>query len=148
MVKFLSVGDAMSRKPVVIGPNETIKKAAQKMVKFSVGSLVVQENTLLKGIITEKDMLQKIIAKAANINKTLVNEIMSPRVITAHSDMHLTDAIKLMEKHGMRRLPVVDMNNKLVGMLTQSDITRIQPALHDLIVEKMRIGKLFHLRMH
>lgn len=137
MQKTISVRDAMTRMPVSIGSNLTISECAKLMVKENVGSLIIQEAGILKGIITEKDIVKKIVAVNKDSKKNLVKDVMTKSLITIGPTRDIIYAMKLMTEHDVRRLPVLE-ENKLIGLLTLKDILRIQPALIELVLEKSR----------
>ena len=131
--------DVMSKKPVVVGPESRIDHCVKLMLKEKVGSLIVQENDALKGIVTEKDLVENVILKQLDIKKTPINKIMSTVLVTINPEADILDAVKLMTKYDIRRLPVVDKTNKLFGLLTINDILRVQPQLFELILDKSRL---------
>jgi len=136
MKKLMNIIDAMTRLPVVVGPDKTIFDSIKLMLKGKVGSLVVQENGILKGIVTEKDFVEKVIVEGLNPKKTKIKSIMNIKVITVSPDLDIMEAIKLMTNNNVRRLPVVDKNNKLLGLVTVNDILRVQPQLFELVLDK------------
>jgi len=138
---LIKVVDAMSRNPIVVSLNDTVQECANKMINNKVGSVVVLENGILRGIITEKDLVEKVVAKSFDSKKKIAQDVMVSRVHTTNPDKDLQEVIRYMIQNRVRRLPVVDKNNKLVGMLTETDIVRIQPALVDLITERWLVGK-------
>jgi len=129
--KKMKVLDVMTKSPVVVGPNETIDKCAKKMIKNKVGSLVVEESKFVKGILTEWDLVNKVIAKSKDAKKTKASEIMSKIPVSIKPDADILEAMKLMNLKKVRRLPVVN-NGKLVGLLTIRDILKVQPELINL----------------
>jgi signal-transduction protein with cAMP-binding, CBS, and nucleotidyltransferase domain len=134
----IKVADAMTSSMITIGADESILNCARLMVKEGIGSLVVVDETKLLGIITERDMLNKVVAKDNNIKKTSVSTIMTKKPINIEPDMDLYDAMILMRLENVRRLPVVDKGN-VVGLLTHRDILSIQPELYDLVIESFNI---------
>ncbi len=135
----MSVRDTMTTKPVVVGPETTVENAVKLMLKGNVGSLVIQENNILRGIVTEKDLVGKVILKNLNPKKTKVSSIMTTILVTIDPSADILDSVKLMTKHNIRRLPVVDKNNKLLGLVTINDILRIQPQLFELVLDRSRL---------
>lgn len=131
--------DTMTRTPVVVGPETTVENAVKLMLKGKVGSLIIQENNILKGIVTEKDLVEKVILKSLNPKKTKVSSIMNTILVTVSPSADILEAVKLMTKYNIRRLPVVDMDNKLLGLVTVNDILRVQPQLFELILDKSRL---------
>ena len=105
-----------------IDPDSTVKEAAVLMGKNSFGSLVVvNDRKKVVGIITERDILKKVTALDKSPSKLSVKEVMTPKVITIESNAPLDDAVYLMIKHKIKRLPVLD-NNELAGIITSTDI--------------------------
>jgi len=106
----------------VISPDASIKEAATMMNKSSIGSLVVvDENRKVSGILTERDILQKVTAVNKLPSKVLVSEIMTPKVISITSHALIDDAVYLMMKHKIKKLPVVE-DKRLVGIITATDV--------------------------
>ncbi len=139
MFRYMNVMDAMTKMPVVVGPDASVKECVELMLKFKVGSLIIQENKILKGIVTEKDLVEKMILDHLDPKKTKISSIMSDRVTTVYFDSDIMEAVKIMTKKDIRRLPVVDKNNKLVGLLTINDVLRIQPEMFEIILDKSRL---------
>jgi len=108
------------------------------MLKNKVGSCLIVENNILKGIITEKDLVEKVLAKSLDPNKTKVSNIMNKNLITIDSSKDIYDALFKMRKTDVRRLPIVS-DGKLIGLITEKDILRIGPQLFDLWVEKLEL---------
>ena len=131
----VSVGDAMTMKPIVIAPSKTVQDCSKLMIRKKVGSILVVEKTKLLGIITEKDIIRQIVAKHLNPQKLSVKDIMTKRIKTIEPDKDLFDAMQFMKKHKVRKLPVVH-EGKLQGLLTETDILNIQPALLEIAQEK------------
>ncbi len=139
MAGYMRVMDAMTKTPVFVEVNTSLEECARLMLKEKVGSLVIQENNVLKGIVTEKDFVQKAFLKRLDPKKTSVSEIMSTIIVTVDPEADIMDAVKLMIKHEIRRLPAVDKENSLFGLITMNDILRLQPQLFELIVDKSRL---------
>lgn len=129
----------MTRNPVIVKPLTTIEDCAKKMIKEHVGSLIIKENDRLKGILTEKDIVEKVVARGLNTKKVTVNKIMTVSPVTINPEKDIMDAVKFMNEKQIRRLPVVK-DNKLLGLITVYDILKIQPELLDLISEKSKVN--------
>ena len=112
--------DVMSHKVQVIGPEGTIWEAAQKMLKGDFGMMPVEENDYMIGVISDRDIAIRAIAEGKDAN-TKVQDIMSRDVIVAYENQSVKDASSLMSKHQIRRLPVVNAEKKLVGMVALCD---------------------------
>lgn len=140
MKKTISVRYGMTRNPVIVAPNDSAESAAKKMIKDGVGSLLVEENGRLRGIVTEKDLIEKIVARNVNPKKIAVSKIMSNIIITIDPERDILDAIKIMNERKVRRLPVIDATGRLLGLITIHDILKLQPDLFEIIAEKNKIN--------
>lgn len=138
MKKTISVRYAMTRNPILVNPLQTVEDCAKKMIQEGVGSLIIEENGRLKGIVTEKDIVQKVVAFSLDAKKMPVNKIMTPNPTVIDPEKDLMEAIKIMNEKHLRRLPVVK-DNKLIGLLTIRDVLKIQPELFDLINERAKV---------
>lgn len=130
------VKEAMTKNVIVINPDTTIKDAAKIMSEQRVGSLVVVENEKLVGIITELDIIWKVVASEVDPKTTLVRDIMTKKVVTISADQTLEDATQLMVENKIKKIPVVE-NNKIVGIITATDIISIQPKLIESLAKLM-----------
>ena len=104
---------------------DSVVKAAQAMKDLNVGSIPVveDENTeKLVGIITDRDIAVKIVACNLNSAETRVGDVMSTDVIVCQPEDPVTEAINAMATHQVRRIPVVDQDNKIVGIISQGDV--------------------------
>jgi len=141
MVNYgIKVFEIMNRRPVTILPNSSISGAAKLMSEKDVGSLLVVKNKMLVGIITESDIISKVVASGKNSQVTKVSSIMSKNVITVSPNDDLYKVHFLMNKHNFRRLPVIE-DGKLVGMLTEKDLIKIEPSILDVLSEKLKISE-------
>jgi CBS domain-containing protein len=108
---------------VTVKPNDTIKKAAQLMNLHGISSLVVVDSEKPVGMITERDMLDRVLNNSKVSTDALVTDIMSKPVITVSPNMRAGDAAKLMIEHNIKKLPVVE-NGRLVGIVSLTDLLR------------------------
>ena len=122
------VRDVMRTDVKTIEPDANIQEAAEKMTRFRIGSLIVTEGTRLVGIITERDILMKIVAKAKDPAKTKVSDIMTKEVIMISPDKDLEEAALVMVEKKIKKLPVL-LYDKLIGIITATDICAAQPKL-------------------
>lgn len=133
------VKDIMSSPAVTIGENETADKAAQLMEKHGVGCVIVtSKQGKPLGIITERDLVVRILATNTQPNKTTAKEVMSSPLITIDPDVTLSEAARRMSRLNIRRLGVVYKGN-IVGLLSSKDILQVTPELIEIIQEKARI---------
>lgn len=93
------------------------------------------------GIITERDIIHKALAKGKDPLKTAVEEIMSKPLRVIKPGTSIEEAAKAMRENKIKRLPVVDEENELIGIISEADIMRIFPFVVDLIEEKASIGR-------
>ena len=128
----------MTKKPVTVSKETTLKKCAEIMTDKHVGSLLVEEKGKVIGIVTEQDMVRKGMAKLLDPSKTHVKKIMETEILTTTANKDIYDALKIMRDHNVRHLPVVDKGN-FVGFLTIKDILKIEPQLFEIIVEKFEL---------
>jgi CBS domain-containing protein len=128
------VEEVMSRSPRTGSPDMTVKEAAVLMRDEKVGSLIIVEDGLAVGIVTERDLLNKIVSENKVPSKTLVKDIMTSPLITTTEKESLSEAAKRMSVMHVRRLPVLK-GNMLVGILTENDVLRISPSLIELTRE-------------
>ena len=112
--------DVMSHDVQVIGPDGTIREAAQKMLQGNFGMMPVEENDYMIGVISDRDIAIRAIAEGKDAN-TKVRDIMSRDVLVANENDSVKDASSLMSKHQIRRLPVVNAEKKLVGIVALGD---------------------------
>lgn len=134
----VKVYEIMTAKPITVGRSMSIKDCARAMLKADVGSVIVKEKDRAIGVITEKDIVERIVARGINPNKVKVENVMTRKLKSIEPTADVYEAIKRMSKKKVRRLPVVH-NGKLVGLLTEKDVLKIQPELFDIISEKYRI---------
>ena len=101
--------------------------AAKLMNKNRIGCLVALHNGKIVGILTERDLLERVLEKCKNPKETGVSEIMTRRVIVGKPDMELVEATRLMFENKVKKLPIVE-GNRLVGLVTLTDIARATSA--------------------
>lgn len=132
------VMDAMTTKPIAVSPEITLQECASIMDENHVGALAVKDNEHSVGILTEQDIVRKVIAKGLNPLKKKVKEIMETKLVIVEPETDIYDALIKMRDLNIRHLPVVK-DNIMVGLLTLKDILKIQPQLFDLLVEKFEL---------
>jgi CBS domain-containing protein len=119
----------MTKDPVCCLPNDSVAKAAEMMRSENIGSIPVIENKQsqkLVGIVTDRDLALKIVAGALDAKSTAVETVMTHKVVTCHADDDLQKALDAMAEHQLRRIPVLDKDNKIVGIIAQADVaTRV-----------------------
>jgi len=121
------VKEAMKVNPVTVNPKTTVKEAAELMKNKGIGNCIVVDDKPV-GIITESDILKKVVAEDRKASEVLVEEVMVSPIIVIDPYVDIEEAMKIMSKCNIRRLPVVE-NGKLIGIITQKDILRLSPML-------------------
>jgi CBS domain-containing protein len=107
---------------VCIGPEETLEATAMKMKKFNVGSLLVCEEDKAIGIITDRDVLMRGTASKRNIGQTKVREVLSSAPLCCAESDAVEQVVAIMTENHVHRLPVLDSEQKLVGIVSLSDL--------------------------
>ena len=139
----LKVGDIMTKKVVVISIGKGLAEAVKLMKKYEIGSVIIvdaNEGKKAMGIITERDIIYKILAKDKDPYSMKVEDIMSKPLRVVKPDTNLEDAAKAMRENRIKRLPVVNDNNELIGIMSEGDIMKIFPAVIDLIEERATLS--------
>lgn len=116
-----SVRDAMSEDPRSIGASAAVVEAARLMREADIGSLPITDDENLVGVITDRDITMRVVAEAADPQRTAVGDVCSRDVISVAPESDLEEALQLMARHQVRRLPVVE-DGRLVGIVAQADI--------------------------
>ena len=117
----VSVGQIVKRKAIIVHPDDSIHKVAKVLSKAKVGSAVVMEGDDIVGVITDRDILDKVVAPGKNPKKVKVREVMTGRVVTIEDDYTVEDAIERMMDKGIRRLLVTHLGMP-VGFVTAADL--------------------------
>jgi len=128
----LKVEDVMVEDVLTVEAEATVKKAVEIMNKREIGCLVVVKRGKPVGIVTERDMLRRVLVGDRDPKKTKVREIMSAPIVVGNSQMEVEDAVRLMFNMKVKKLPIVD-KGKLVGLVTLTDLARYQPQMIELL---------------
>ena len=122
----MTVGTVCNRDVVFIHRGGSIPEAARLMREYHVGDLIVVDEKTGKrvpvGIVTDRDIVLEVIAEDVSPNDVSVGDIMSPELVTARAGDDLLETIKIMRAKGVRRLPVIDDDNELAGILSVDDL--------------------------
>ena len=124
----LRVEDVMVREVITIDEDFTVKEAAEIMNKFEIGCLIGVKKGKANGILTERDVLKRVVAEGKDASKTKVKDAMTSPLVIAEPGMDLAEAVKLMFQMKIKKLPVVD-GKRLVGLISLTDIARFQPQM-------------------
>ncbi|MDO9301703.1 MAG: CBS domain-containing protein [Anaerolineales bacterium] len=117
--------EVMTKNPVCCLPDDLVTKAAQLMKSEHVGSIPVIENEETKklvGIVTDRDLVLMIVAEGLDAKTTKVETVMTRKVVTCHGEDDLQKAVDAMSENQLRRIPIVDDDNKILGIIAQADV--------------------------
>ena len=129
----LFVKDLMVNHVVHIEATSTVKNAARMMTKFGVSSLIVVFSDDIVGIVTERDIISRVVASCQDPEEVIVRDIMSEPIIVVSSDTPLVEAVKLMLNEKIKQIPVINHKSDLIGILSITEVARLQPHLMDKI---------------
>jgi CBS domain-containing protein len=116
------VKDAMTPRAETVGPEETLQAAAQKMRRLNVGALPVSDDDHLVGMVTDRDIAIRGCAAGKDPTRCPVREAMTPQVVWCFEDQDTIEAARIMQEKAIRRLMVLDRNERLVGVLSVDDL--------------------------
>jgi CBS domain-containing protein len=121
----MSVGKVCVRTVVTARPDETIDTAAKRMVQYAVGTLVVVEERRPVGIITDRDLVVRVLAQEDSPKTLTVETVMSGNLVCVREETPLEEALRLMRGHQIRRLVVVSPTQELVGLFALDDMLEL-----------------------
>jgi CBS domain-containing protein len=119
-----SIQEIMTSNPSTIEPNQSVVDAARIMKQEDAGVVPVTENGRLTGMVTDRDIAIRVVAEGKDPQSTTVSEVASTNLVTLDPQQDLDEALRLMAQHQVRRLPVVEEDGRLVGVVAQADIAR------------------------
>ena len=137
----VTVHDAMTSNVITVDPKTSIAKAAAIMSQKGIGSLIIKSNSEPEGLVTESDIISKVVSMDIQASQITVEEVMTKNLINIDPGCDLNEAARTMAKNKIRRLPVVN-KGVLVGILTSTDIMAVSPELTELLVENARINPI------
>ncbi|MGO5066710.1 MULTISPECIES: CBS domain-containing protein [unclassified Clostridium] len=124
----MKVMDVMTQNVATVNRNDSVEKAAELMNEYNVGSIPICDNNKVVGVITDRDIALRSVAKGSNSN-IKVGDIMTSNPVVANKDMDIHDAVRIMSERQIRRLPVED-NENIIGIVSLGDIA-IEPKHED-----------------
>jgi len=136
----MDVKDVMVKEIITVNPTTKIREAVELMNKNEIGCLVVTRKGRPIGIMTERDILKKIVCRCKDPEQTRVSEIMSKPLIIGRVDMDWLEAVKMMLDRNIKKLPILD-GERLVGLVTLTDVARIR-TLQALEIDTLTFGIL------
>jgi len=116
------IRELMTRNVVVIGPERNVSEAVKKMVERNVECLPIVQFGELQGLITFRDIIEKVVYVKRAPEKTKVRDVMAKKMVTCRPDSTIIEVVKLMKNKGLRRVPVVNKEGRLVGIITDFDL--------------------------
>ena len=130
----IPVSEVMSFPVITATKDATVYDIANIMKEKNIGAVVIVEGNEPVGIVTERDIVKRVVSKNLKPKDVLAEEVMSKKIVTISQNASITEAAKIMATHGVKRLPVVE-NGELVGIVTQSDIIKVSPDLLEIVAE-------------
>lgn len=140
--------DVMTGKPVCCTPKDTVQRVAQLMKEQDVGSIPVcdsRESGRLVGIVTDRDIAIKVVAEGRDPARTDAGAVMTREIFSCRPDDNVEEAISTMQRQQIRRIPVVDDNGHIVGIIAQADIAtrlRAPDKVAETVAEVSRPGTM------
>jgi CBS domain-containing protein len=131
----MQVKDIMTSNVEALPPDASIKTLALKMRELNLGTIPIEEDGRITGIVTDRDLVLRGLADSRDPDKTLARDIMSREVTFCYDDQDVPDVAHLMEEKKLYRLPVVTHDGKMVGLFSVSDLA--QHAAYELTGEVM-----------
>jgi CBS domain-containing protein len=132
MAGVILVRDVMETDVKTVRPDSSVMEAIQKMNKFDVGSIVVVQERRPVGIITERDILRKILESGLDPATVRARQIMSSPIVIIREDLAIEEAAKIMTTRKIKKIPVVK-DGKLIGIVTATDLVRSEPKMISLL---------------
>jgi CBS domain-containing protein len=120
----MRIQDAMTSNPRGVETSTPVVEAARLMKSEDVGSLPVLDGERLVGMVTDRDIVLRVVAEGKDAESTTAGEIASTDLVTVDPQQELDEALRLMAQHQVRRLPVVEEDGRLVGILAQADVAK------------------------
>jgi CBS domain-containing protein len=120
-----TVADVMTPNPTTVEPTATVQEAARIMRDENIGIVPITEGDRLAGTVTDRDITIRVVAEGKDTQSPTVAEIASKNLVTVDPQQPLDEALRLMAQHQVRRLPVVEEDGKLVGIVAQADVAKL-----------------------
>jgi CBS domain-containing protein len=120
----MKISEIMTPDPELIDPNSSIRDAAQRMKNEDIGALPVGENDRLIGMVTDRDITMRAVAEDRQPSSTSVRDVMSEKVYYCFEDDDVENAAKCMAENQVRRLPILNRDKRLTGIVSLADIAQ------------------------
>lgn len=121
-----NVGQLMTLDPVVVDVGTPVTDCAKAMERREIGAVGVTTDGTLTGVLTDRDIVLRLVARGKDPGSTTAGEIATPNVVTASADTSIVDAVRTMSQRAVRRLFIVDDSGRPRGILTVDDLTAIR----------------------
>jgi CBS domain-containing protein len=118
----MQISEIMSRDVVIVSPSDSLQMVAQKMAEIDSGIMPVGEKDRLVGIVTDRDIVFRAVAKGKTLGKSTARDVMSPDIKYCYEDETLEDAARNMSTLQVKRLPVLNREKRLVGIVSLGDL--------------------------
>jgi CBS domain-containing protein len=128
--------DVMTENPICCLPDDNVGQAARAMRRERMGSIPVVTDELSKeliGVITDRDLAFKVVGESRDAIRTRVYDVMTPAAVACRDDDDVITALRAMEEHQIRRIPVMDYLGRLVGLISDSDLAVRVPSTIQLV---------------
>jgi CBS domain-containing protein len=122
----MQIREAMTKGVRVARPEAPVMELAKRMRDEDIGSIPVAENDKLIGMVTDRDIVIRCVAEAANLSEIRARDVMSPKVLYCFEEESVTDVLANMRELQVRRLPVVNRDKRLVGVVSIGDLSQIE----------------------
>lgn len=116
------ISEMMTDRLVTVGPDDPVTAAAAAMREHDIGDVLVTEDRVVRGVITDRDVAVRVVTSGLDPASTAVRDIASGQVVSVRPDEPVASAVKKMREHAVRRLPVVDDDGRAVGVITIGDL--------------------------
>jgi CBS domain-containing protein len=134
-IEDLTVKDAMTKGVICVDVKDSVQEAAEVMKRNDISAVIVTKKGDGVGIVTERDIICKIVADNKNPKKVCAGDVMASPLITIKPAATLDDAARIMRDKNVRRLVVTD-KDRIIGVISEFDIVRLEPTMHTLIREQ------------
>lgn len=123
----MHVREAMHSGVEWMPPTTSLPDIAAKMREHDIGAIPIGENDRLIGMVTDRDIVVKAFVNGADISSLTARDVMTEGIVYCRADEDLGDALRIMEERKIRRLPVIDENKRMIGMLSMGDVSSAAP---------------------
>ena len=130
-----AISEIMTRDVAVASPNDNLQQAGEKMRDWNIGALPVCDGKRLVGMITDRDIAIRAIAEGKHASDVRVSEVMTAQVMWCYEDQTVGEVLQQMGDQQIRRIPVVNRNMELSGIVALGDLATRQPAQTDSTLE-------------